>query len=91
MMIELDEMKGYLRVDHDDDDALISQMISASEKQCLDILRTDDEQVLTDAPNGKLAVMFMTAYLYEHREEADHHALAISLRNLLFAAHEGGF
>lgn len=91
MMIELDEMKGYLRVDHDDDDALISQMISASEKQCLDILRTDDEQVLTDAPNGKLAVMFMTAYLYEHREDADHNALNLTLRALLFGDRKVGF
>lgn len=91
MMIELDEMKGYLRVDHDDDDALISQMISASEKQCLDILRTDDEQVLTDAPNGKLAVMFMTAYLYEHREDADHNALNLTLRALLFGDRKAGF
>ena len=90
-MIELDEMKGYLRVDHDDDDALISQMISASEKQCLDILRTDDEQVLTDAPNGKLAVMFMTAYLYEHREDADHNALNLTLRALLFGDRKAGF
>ena len=91
MMIELDKMKGYLRVDHDDDDALISQMISASEKQCLDILRTDDEQVLTDAPNGKLAVMFMTAYLYEHREDADHNALNLTLRALLFGDRKAGF
>ena len=90
-MIELDEMKGYLRVDHDDDDALISQMISVSEKQCLDILRTDDEQVLTDAPNGKLAVMFMTAYLYEHREDADHNALNLTLRALLFGDRKAGF
>ena len=75
MMIELDEMKGYLRVDHDDDDALISQMISASEKQCLDILRTDDEQVLTDA----------------HREDADHNALNLTLRALLFGDRKVGF
>lgn len=91
MMIELDEMKGYLRVDHDDDDALISQMISASEKQCLDILRTDDEQALTEAPNRKLAVMFMTAYLYEHREDADHNALNLTLRALLFGDRKAGF
>ena len=90
-MIELDEMKGYLRVDHDDDNTLITQMIAASEKQCLDILRTDDEQALADAPNGKLAVMFMTAYLYEHREDADHNALNLTLRALLFDDRKAGF
>lgn len=91
MVIELDEMKGYLRVDHEDDDTLISGMIAASEKQCLDILRADDEQALIDAPNGKIAVMFMTAYLYEHREEADHNALNLTLRALLFGDRKAGF
>lgn len=91
MIVELDEMKGYLRIDHDDDNDLITQMIAASEKQCLDILRTDDEQVLTDAPNGKLAVMFMTAYLYEHREEANHNVMNLTLRSLLFGDRKAGF
>lgn len=91
MIVELDEMKGYLRVDHDDDNALITQMIAASEKQCLDILRTDDEEVLTDTPNGKLAVMFMTAYLYEHKEEANHNVLNLTLRSLLFGDRKAGF
>lgn len=90
-MIELDEMKGYLRVDHDDDDALITGLIHASEKQCLDILRTDDEQALAESPNGKIAVMFMTAYMYEHREEADHNALNLTLRALLFGDRKAGF
>ncbi len=91
MIIELEEMKNYLRVDHDDDDALISGMIRASEKQCLDVLRTEDEQALVSAPNGKIAVMFMTAYLYEHREEADHNALNLTLRALLFGDRKAGF
>lgn len=91
MIIELDEMKGYLRVDHDDDNALISGMIEASEKQCLDILRTYDENALTESPNGKIAVMFMTAYMYEHREEADHNALNLTLRALLFGDRKAGF
>lgn len=91
MVVALEEMKGYLRVDSSDDDSLISGMISASEKQCMDILRTADESVLSSAPNGKLAVMFMTAYLYEHREEADHNAMNLTLRALLFGEREVGF
>jgi len=91
MLVTLDEMKGYLRVDSTDDDSLISGMISASEKQCMDILRTEDAFVLSSAPNGKLAVMFMTAYLYEHREEADHNAMNLTLRALLFGEREVGF
>ena len=47
--------------------------------------------VLESCENGKIAVMFMTAYLYEHREEADHHAMNLTLRALLFGDREVGF
>ena len=66
MIITVEEMKNYLRVDSADDDALITGMIEASEKHCMDVLRTDDASVLESCENGKIAVMFMTAYLYEH-------------------------
>lgn len=60
-------------------------------KQCMDILRTDDEADLDAAQNGKIAVMFTVAYLYEHREEADHHAMDLTLRALLFGSRKEGF
>ena len=91
MIISLEDMKGYLRIDHDDDDALIQGMIDASEKQCMDILRTDDMQELMDSPNGKIAIMFMAAYLYEHREEANHNSMNLTLRALLFGERKAGF
>ena len=37
----------------------------------------------------RIAVLFTLGYLYEHREEADHHDLVLTLRNLLFAIREG--
>ena len=88
MIVTLDEMKNYLRVDTSDDDDLITGFISAAQKQCMDILRTDDESALSNLENGKLSVMFMTAYLYEHREEADHNAMNLTLRALLFGERE---
>ncbi len=36
-----------------------------------------------------IAVLYALGYLYEHREEADHHGLTITLRSLLFAIREG--
>lgn len=90
-MVTLEEMKNYLRVDDDDDDVLIGEMITAAERQCMDILRTDSEEDLKAARNGKIAVMFTVAYLYEHREEADHHALNLTLRALLFGSRKEGF
>lgn len=88
MNIPVDEVKNYLRVDFSGDDELISQMITAAKKQCMDILRTDDESVLESAANDKIAIFFTVAYLYEHREEADHHALDLTLRALLFGSRE---
>lgn len=37
----------------------------------------------------KAAVLYALAYLYEHREEADHHGLTLTLRSLLFSIREG--
>lgn len=91
MIVTVEEMKSYLRVDFEDDDSLIENLITAAEKQCMDILRTDDEADLTAAQNGKIAVMFTVAYLYEHREEADHHAMDLTLRALLFGSRKEGF
>ena len=38
----------------------------------------------------KVAILYTLGYLYEHREEADHHGLTMTLRSLLFAIREGG-
>ena len=85
MIVALDEMKGYLRVDFDDDDELIQHFIIAGENLCADIARISVEE-LSEIPSSKIAVMYAVAYLYEHREDADHHALIISLRSLLFGS-----
>lgn len=37
----------------------------------------------------RVAVLYAVAYLFEHREEADHHGLTLTLRSLLFALREG--
>jgi len=39
----------------------------------------------------RTAMLYALGYLFEHREEADHHALVMTLRNLLFAVREGVF
>lgn len=91
MIVTLEEMKQYLRVDFEDDDQLIADLIYSSISLCKDVLRTDDDEVLALAGNGKIAVMYAVAYLYEHREEADHHNLVLTLRSLLFGSRKEGF
>jgi len=39
----------------------------------------------------RVAVLYALGYLFEHREEADHHALTMTLRSVLFAVREGVF
>lgn len=39
----------------------------------------------------KVAILYTAGYLFEHREEADHHDLVMTLRNLLFAIREEVF
>ena len=82
MIVNLDEMKGYLRVDFDDDDALIENFVTTGQNLCADIARLSVDE-LSAIPSSKIAVMYAVAYLYEHREDADHHQLTISLRSLL--------
>ena len=91
MAVTLEEMKNYLRVDYDDDDALIGSIIRASEKICMDVARMDSLEEFSAVENAKVSVLYAAAYLYEHREEADHRALTLTLRALLFGARKEAF
>lgn len=91
MVVTLEEMKNYLRVDYDDDDALIENIIRASEKICMDVARMDSLEEFSAVENAKVSVLYAAAYLYEHREETDHRALTLTLRALLFGARKEAF
>ena len=90
MIVNLDEMKGYLRVDFDDDDALIENFITTGQNLCADIARLSLDE-LGAIPSSKIAVMYAVAYLYEHRENANYKELTLSLRSLLFGIRNEGF
>lgn len=89
-MLKLEEAKQYLRVDANDEDDVIQQELDAAESLVASVLRKeslDDES----SPITVVAVLYALAYLNEHREEADHHALTITLRNLLFGERDARF
>ena len=92
MIVTLEEAKGYLRVDYDDDDELIESFIAAAEHLVADVTRVEITE-LTDGFTDKfrIATLYTTAHLYEHREEADHNALALSLRSFLCGERKAGF
>lgn len=91
MLITLDEIKNYLRVDFDDDDALLTVLLASGQQLCMDVARITDIAVFEAEPNARIAVMYAVAYMYEHREEADHKALTLTLRALLFGCRQEGF
>lgn len=77
--------------------------LSSSEWETIQKVTTDDDGNVLTIHTRKLkpaeiiqmrellriAILYAVGYLYEHREEANHHDLMLTLRNLLFAIREG--
>ena len=100
-LISLEEAKSYLRVDTEDEDAMIAVLLSSAGRLCADVARLTDEQwaaVDADTEDAapvpvretmRVAILYALGYLFEHREDADHHGLQLTLRSLLFGIREG--
>ena len=100
-LVTLTEAKKYLRVDTADEDAMIGTLLATAGRLCADVARLSDkewEDVNSDLEDSsltpiretmKVAILYTVAYLFEHREEADHHDLTLTLRSILFAIREG--
>lgn len=77
--LSMEEWEDLQKVEEDGDEqpfCIRSESFSASEAiQYRELLR--------------IAILYTVGYLFEHREEADHHDLMLTLRNLLFAIREG--
>ena len=102
-LISLEEAKTYLRVDSSDEDAMILDLIASAgvlvknvgrisedmwEAVQSDPSSEDDRELISLRDNVRIAVLYAVGYLFEHREEADHHALTLTLRSILFAVRE---
>ena len=61
MIISLEEMKNYLRIDFDDDDALLENLILSSERLCMDIARIKSRSVFEKKDTAEIAVMYAVA------------------------------
>ncbi|MBR0289668.1 MAG: phage gp6-like head-tail connector protein [Selenomonadaceae bacterium] len=91
MIATLAEAKEYLRVDDIAEDALIENLLKAAQKQCEDISRLETEEFEAAGETAKIATLFTLGYLYEHREEANHSSLNLTLRSLLFGLRKAAF
>ena len=88
-MITLKEAKNYLRVDTDEDDKLISDLLLSSKKLCMDVGRMTEGQFEENEDTTRTAMFYTLSYLYENRNTADFHKLTLTLRALLFEQREG--
>ena len=75
---------------------LCADVARLTEEQWADIdsdkvrsVRYTDAELRSIRETMKVAILYALGYLFEHREEADHHELALTLRSLLFAVREG--
>ena len=92
MIVTLEEIKSYLRIDNDEEDELLNILMTSAENLCSDVARVPVSELQENCNEYiRLAVMYATAYLYEHREEADHNALVLTLRSLLFGIRQEKF
>ena len=91
MLVTLEETKQYLRIDGDYDDELIKGLMSTANDLCLAILRQEESELDKDNPRLRTAIFYAVTYLYEHRDEADHRGLALTLRDLLSGLRKEGF
>ncbi len=82
-------------MDYPDEDGLIESLPESAEQLCGDIARLSgaEREALSEPARETLrvAVLYTVANLFEHREDADHHALTLTLRSLLFGIRKGEF
>lgn len=85
MVVSLEEIKLYLRVDGEEEDTLISTFINVSEDLVAGILRypLSEFEVVPDII--KQAVMYSVANMYEKREEYDAKEVLDIMTKLLFS------
>ena len=92
MLVSLDDAREFLRMDGQEDDGVIASLLAAAETLCLDVLRLKGAEAPDAAlPVLRTAIPYATAYLYEHREEADYARLLLTLRALLAGARKEEF
>lgn len=71
MTVTLEQAKLYLRIDGDEEDALITSFLETASQLCEGVLRMSLNE-FDDIPKSvNQAVLFVTANLYEHRENLD--------------------
>lgn len=86
MIVTLEETKIWIRVEHNDEDALIESFILAAEELVEGILRFPLSEYEESVPEAvKHAVYFTVSKFYEERNELDMQGITEVLKALLFS------
>ena len=88
-MITLKEAKNYLRVDYEEDDKLIQNLLFTSKQLVMDVGRMDESELAENEDTVRTAMLFALGCLYENRSNPDYKKLTLNLRSILFAQREG--
>ena len=88
-MITLKEAKNYLRVDYEEDDSLIQNLLSTAKNLVMDVGGMDEDDFTKNEDVVRTAMLYTVSYLYENRNTADFSKLMLTLRAMLFAQREG--
>lgn len=91
MLVTLEEIKGYLRIDSADEDGLLLSLAATVESLCSDILRYGFQSQAEVPEPVRMAVLYGISYLYENREQADFKDLTVTLKCLLFGQRDEVF
>ena len=91
MIVTLPKAKEYLRIDTDDENAIVRKLLRSAERICMDVARLNEDEFRACGAIAKTAVLYTVGYLYEHRDNADHKALTVTLRSLLMGIRREGF
>ncbi len=68
MVVNLEEVKLYLRLDGDEEDTLITNLISTAQELCEDILRYPLSELDEIPAVVRQALLYCVANMYEKRE-----------------------
>ena len=66
-MITLKEAKNYLRVDYEEDDSLIQNLLSTAKNLVMDVGRMDESALAENEDTVRIAMFFALGYFYENR------------------------
>ncbi len=83
-MLPLDEVKLYLRIDSNEEDALIASFLNTAQELCEGILRFPLSEFEELPETVKQAILYAVAAMYEKREGADIKETLDVLKRLLF-------